>query len=475
MVYNFPLPTTAHLSFQSYLSSSTHPSLPQAASTARHILRLALKAHKQLTPRERESHLQTVLNALNEYLPFLFAISHGLSEKSIRSGGGVDEEVEITLRDEPEIEWRPGFASSSLFKGAKVRGRGIDFEVAMVVSTLGYVLAGLARVETLRTLYASVTPPPEKRASSVQYATKLLLQASSAHSLLASSSFTSTEGSPAAPQLNTAIQTALDSLALAEATLLAVLKDDAYTFACIQSRNPQDKDWMVRSPEIPKVRALLFARLCVRGAEYAEQAAAGLGSAGSKSRGSSSSSAGKVDEDLIKYAQTLGKVARARACRFFGVDLELSGKVGEGIAWLRAGKGALGLKRAMIPEGEGGGSGKGSALSKIKKGWTDRREERKLEKSNTGASTTQNGELLRGDDAGWEEEGRVIEMLETKWVKMNDTVCSYFCRLICPMQFSDSRIDQRADCSPIGTSTRKSTFWPGYTQRSGTIYTSIPG
>jgi hypothetical protein len=29
-----------------------------------------------------------------------------------------------------------------------------------------------------------------------------------------------------------------------------------------------------------------------------------------------------------------------------------------------------------------------------------------------------------GDDAGRDEEGRVITMLETKWVRMNDTVSS---------------------------------------------------
>ncbi|KAL1998215.1 hypothetical protein VTN02DRAFT_6628 [Thermoascus thermophilus] len=32
------------------------------------------------------------------------------------------------------------------------------------------------------------------------------------------------------------------------------------------------------------------------------------------------------------------------------------------------------------------------------------------------------GELEPGDDAGREEEGRVLEMLEAKWVKMNDTI-----------------------------------------------------
>lgn len=425
MVYAFPLPTTSHLAFQTYLSSSTHPSLPQSASTARHALRLALKTHKRLPPRERETHLQTVLNALNEYLPYLFAISHGLSGKTVGSGGGVGEEVEITLRAEIEVEWRPVLtSSSSLLKGmrdgGRVKGRGLDFEIAFVLSTLGYVLSGLARVGVLRTLYAASTPTAEQRTAAVQAATKQLLQTSSVHSLLASSYNLVVEGSATVPDLDSTTQSALSSLALAEATLLAVLKDDAYTFACIQARNPHDKDWMVRPPEIPKVRALLFARLCVRAAEYAEQAAAGLGSVGAGGR-NSSSAAGKIDEDLVKYAQTLGKVARAKACRFFGVDAEMAGKVGEGIAWLRAGKGALGFKRALAPEGEATGKGSGT-ISRLKREWAERREERKLEKGNAGGGAGHDGELDRGDDAGWEEECRVLDMLETKWVKMNNTV-----------------------------------------------------
>lgn len=426
MVYSFPLPTTSHLAFQTFLSSSTHPSLPQSATTTRHALRLALKMHKRLPPQERDTHLQTVLNALNAYLPYLFAISHGLSGKTVGSGGGVGEEVEITLRAEIEVEWRPVLtSSSSLLKGmragGRVKGRGLDFEIAFVLSTLAYVLSGLARVGVLRTLYAASTPTAEQRTAAVQAATKQLLQTSSVHSLLASSySLVVVEGSSApVPDLDSTTQSALSSLALAEATLLAVLKDDAYTFACIQTRNPHDKDWMVRAPEIPKVRALLLARLCVRAAEYAEQAAAGLGSVGTGSR-NGSSAAGKIDEDLVKYAQTLGKAARAKACRFFGVDAELAGKVGEGIAWLRAGKGALGFKRALAPEGEATGKGNGT-ISRLKREWAERREERKLEKGNAGGAG-HDGELDRGDDAGWEEECRVLDMLETKWVKMNNTV-----------------------------------------------------
>lgn len=415
MVYSFPLPTTSHLSFQSYLSSSTHPSLPQLASTARHGLRFALKSYKRLHHTERVGHLPSILDALNDYLPYLFAISNGLSDKPV----GVDgEEVEITLRAEIEVEWRPTLTcSASILKGirdgGRIRGRGLDFEVSFVLTTLGYVLSGLARYGVLQTMYSPSTPTPGERTTAIQTATRQLLQASATHLLLASFPSFSFElaGAVVVSDLDPGIQAALSTLALAEATLLAVLKDDAYTSACIQSRNPHDKEWMVRAPEIPKVRALLFVRLCVRGAEYAEQAADGLGAF----RGSD-----KVDEDLIKYAQQLGRVARARACRFFAVDAELAGKVGDGIAWLRAGRGALGFKSALEDD-QSTGKRKGG-LSKLRQDWTERREERKIEKGADISSGRPKGWLDWGDDAGWEEEYRVLEMLETKWVKMNDTV-----------------------------------------------------
>lgn len=442
MVYAFTLPTTSHLSFQTFVTSSTHPSLPQSASTARHAFRLALKAHKRL-PRgpQRDTHLPTVLTTLTEYLPYLFAISHGLSGKPIENAG---EEVEITLRAEVEAEWRATLSSNSNAltplkgiagttsqpKNGRIRGRGIDFEIAFTLTTLGYVLSNLARAGLLRTLYAVRTPTVEQRVAAVQAATKYLLQASAVHCLLASSpSFAVAlnaggRGGAAVPDLDPATQSALSSLALGEATLLAVLKDDAYVAACIQTRNPYDKEWMVRAPEIPKVRALLFARLCVRAAEYAEQTAAGLGSVGAGAGAEGRNCT--VDGDLVKYSRVLGKVARAKACRYIAIDAEMAGKVGEGIAWVRAAKGPLALRNASSGEegmahatkSKGGLSG----LSKWKKEWTERREERKMEKDAGGRDHKERGELEPGDDAGREEEGRVLEMLEAKWVKMNDTV-----------------------------------------------------
>lgn len=452
MVYAFTLPTTSPLSFQSYISSSTHCSLPQAASTARHALRLALKTHKRLPrgPRQ-DAHLPTVLSALNEYIPYLFAISHGLAGRPVRDDHPTSavtdhgcisaenrrsgEEIEITLRTEIESTWRPTLSSggvSSLVssgtvsgskglrpRGGSVAGRGIDFEIAFTLTTLGYVLSRLARVGVLDSLYASTTPTAEQRTAAVQTATKYLLQASSVHRLLASSPVFTAATTATVPDLDATTQSALASLALAEATLLAVLKDDAYVAACIQSRNPNDKDWMVRAPEIPKVRALLFARLCVRAAEYAEQAAAGLGTVGS-----GSGKTGRVDEEVTRYAGVLGRVARARACRFFGADAELAGKVGEGIAWLRAARTPLGLRGgagSSTGEQEAGASSAKGGFSRLKREWAERREEKKIGKD-AGGSRGEKGPLEPGDDAGRAEEGRVITMLETKWVRMNDTV-----------------------------------------------------
>lgn len=469
MVYAFTLPTTSHLSFQTFLSSNTHPSLPQAASTARHALRIALKAHKRL-PRgpQQDTHLSTVLNALNDYLPYVLVLSHGLSGKAVRNSNiNSAEEVEIVLNAEVESEWRATLSSttpSMSIKGSnsgRVRAPGIDFEIGFVLTTLGYVLSNLAHSSVIRTLYAPRTPTPEQRTAAVQSATKLLLQASAVH-LLASSSVASATGL-AVPDTNPTTQAALSSLALAEATLLAVLKDDSYVATCIQSRNPNDKDWMIRPPEIPKVRAMLFARLCVRAAEYAEQAMAGLGSVGPSGKAS-------VDGELVKYARVLGRVARARACRFFGVDAELAGKVGEGISWLRAAKGALGLRNGPTGVMDGGAAAAKheKGFSKLKREWTERREERKMEKD-AGGRDREKSDLDPGDNAGREEEGRVIEMLEAKWVRMNDTVSIYVPACGNEQCSNQLYVDKYPARAPIHRPSREPALWSRYTFSSRSL------
>ena len=153
---------------------------------------------------------------------------------------------------------------------------------------------------------------------------------------------------------------------------------------------------MIKAPEIPKVRAHLFARLCLTAAEHASNALALL-------KGQQ-----RVEGELLRYVEDLRRTGRGKACRFFGIDAELGGKTGEAIAWLGAGRHELGI---------GGGKEEGRkrlGFGRLKKGWEEKREDKKVERGRDW-----------GGDAGKAEEGRVLEMLEKKWVKMNDTVCVF--------------------------------------------------
>jgi hypothetical protein len=227
-------------------------------------------------------------------------------------------------------------------------------------------------------------------------ATKQLLSAAAIHSYLVSRS-EALSTTPPCTDISTSTFQALSSLAMAEATLLAVLKDDPYPAAVAQDRNKNDKEWMIKAPEIPKVRAHLFARLCLAASEHAAKASSLLNSGGKGQ--------GKIDEELLKYVGDLRRAGRGKACRFFGVDAELGGKTGEAIAWLRAGLSELGF----APKGED--SKKGLSFVRLKKEWSEKREDRKVEKGTSW-----------GSDAGRLEEARVLEMLDAKWTKMNDTV-----------------------------------------------------
>lgn len=391
MPFTFQVPTTTVLSHPDFLSSVTHPSLPLAASTHREVLRSVLKKHKQLPNQSKALNLHNVLAAFEIYIPFLFGIDAGIGNKTVN-----DEEIEITLLKEIELEWRTPLASTNLgFEAPRVKGKGLDFEICIVLTSLGCVASSLAQSQ-LRTLHTSTTPTIEERTSIILAATKLLLKANSIHAYLVSQVDEIT--SPSIIETTASAQEALSALALAEATLLAVLKDDPYPAIVAQSRNENDHDWKFKATEIPKVRAHLCARLCLAAAEHAEKAAAILNALGG-------GKANNVDDALIKYVVNLRKTSRAKACRLFGVGAESEGETGLGIAWLMAGKKELGFTAAAE---------KGSrlkSLAKFKKDWAEKMEDKKLEKGDA-----------RGSDAGRFEECRVLEMLEKKWNKSNDTV-----------------------------------------------------
>lgn len=390
MPFSFTLPTTSSLIFSLFSSSSTHPSLPQTASAYRGVLRNVLKKHKRLTPQARNSNLNTVKSALEDYLPYLFALDAALCDKAVNN-----EDIELCLQREIFVEWRSTLAATVPGREApRVKGKGLDYEICFAVHTLATLHTLQARSQ-LVLLYGAVTPTVEQRSNIITTATKHLLQANSMHNYVATRS-AETDASSAVVETLTQTQGGLAGLALAEATLLAVLKDDPYPAVVAQDRNKNDKDWMIKPPEIPKVRAHLFARLCLASADHSDKAEAML------------SASGKVDEALMRYLSDFKKTARAKACRMFGINVELAGETGQAIAWLICGKKQLGF---------GGQNDEGSkmkGLAKFKKDWTERKEDKKIEKG---------GEW--GSDAGRLEELRVIEMLEQKWNKMNDTVCQF--------------------------------------------------
>jgi hypothetical protein len=280
---------------------------------------------------------------------------------------------------------------------ARVKIQTLEDDVFFSLSSLAYTYTLLARA-ALHPLYVTSSTPvgtPE-RTTAVTTATKHLLDAASVHDYLARRSEGRKYAAPC-PDISQPTARAMASLALAEATLLAVLKDDPYPAIVAQDRNKNDREWMFKAPDIPQVRAHLFARLCLAAADHGAQA--------SSLCQSSTSGGSKLNDKLLQYLEDLRRTARAKACRFFGIDAELSGQTGNALGWLRCGLQELGIQHQDEK--------KGLSLSRMKKDWSERREDRKIERG-TGW----------GSDAGKLEETRVIEMLESKWAKMNDTVAN---------------------------------------------------
>ena len=410
MPFPFSLPTTSHLTLQTRLISSTHPSLPANATSTRNFVRSGLKAHKQLPQAQQSGNLNTLLNVLNEYIPYLLTLDAGLSGRPV-SG----ESIDVTLLKEIEVEWRPTLSSSASLLGrdsARVLGKGLDFEIYSVLQALATVHSLLGRVSVLK-LYAPSSSASDSysisssqpRTLALQTASKHFVTAHSIHNHLLHLTNNSTDGTTAFPaeavDVQAVTQSCLAELSITEATLLFVFKDDPYPALLQQSRDKNDREWMVKAPEVPQVRAHLFARLCFGAAEHASKAAGSARSArGDGSKG--------LTKDLVTYCEDLRMTARARGCRFLGLDSESVGKTGEGIAWLRAGMNELGIEAVA-----GGDSGTKISLSRLKASWTEKKEERNIEK----------GRMQEwGSDAGKSEEGRILEWLEKKWTKQNDTV-----------------------------------------------------
>lgn len=392
MPFPFVLPTTSSFSYSACFGCETHPSLPLNASTHRGVVRDALKKHKRLPPASQPPNLPSIVSSLNNYLPYLFAVEAGLDRGLLHN-----EQVAVSLLATPAIEWRPTVSENPVPGKAtpRVKIQSLQYESFFALTALAFAHTALARA-ALHPLYVTsgALVGSQERTTAIQTATKHLLDSASVHDLVARRA----EGlvtSPPCADISAATARALASLALAEATLLAVLKDDPYPALVAQDRNKTDTEWMYKAQDIPKVRAHLFARLCLAAADHAAQASA-LTKVTTKG-------VPKINDGLVRYVEDLRSTSRAKACRFFGIDAELSGQTGTALGWLQCGLQELGVEQKEAK--------KGLSLSRMKKEWSDKREDRKVER---GAGW--------GADGGKLEETRVIEMLTEKWAKVNDTM-----------------------------------------------------
>jgi hypothetical protein len=388
MPFPFTLPTTSSALLSDFCESATHPSLPLTATTRRSVLKDALKKHKRLSPQAKVVNLPTVQDAVTSYLPYLLALNSGSGYRDIGS-----ERIDVEVRQPLQVEWRSTLSAALPGRESpRVKLTGLHHELAFTFSTLAHTHSLLARSQ-LRLLHGGDVLTPEQRTGAITTAMKHLLEAHSIHMYLVSlPSIAASKDSPVDIQPSTI--SALASLALADATIAVVAKDDPYTAAVADYRNESNKDWMFKAPTIPAVRAKVFARICLAAAEHATTACGLLARSG----------AGKADDDLVKYANDLRRTARGKAARLLAIDAELSGKTGEGLAWLKGARKELGFTVDLE-------DGKRKGLKGLKQSWQERREDKKVEKG---------GEW--GLDAGRYEEARVVEMLETKWDKENSTM-----------------------------------------------------
>ncbi|RBQ82080.1 hypothetical protein VDGD_04267 [Verticillium dahliae] len=401
MPFPFVLPTTSSFSFSTSFSCESHPSLPLTASTYRGVVRDALKKHKRLPPSAQSPHISSLITALNAYLPYLFAIDAGLTRKGLHA-----TEITVSQTAPLAIEWRPTLSDSHVpgREPPRVKVQSLDHEVAFVLATLAHAYTLAGRI-ALQPLYVTsvAAPSAQERTVAIQTATKHLLEAASLYAHVATRAEGSSDPAPSV-DISAPVLRGLASQAHAEATLLAVLKDDPYPAVVSQTRNEADKEWMYRTPSLPKVRAHLFARLSLAAAEHASQAAT---LCGTRLPG-----APPLNPALLRYLDDTRRTSRARACRFFAIDAEIAGETGTALAWLRAALQELGVEsRTDAAAAAAKKSSLGAGFSRLRKDWAEKREDKKVER-----------ETAWGADGGKMEETRVIEHLEVKWTKINDLV-----------------------------------------------------
>ncbi|KAL0639240.1 hypothetical protein Q9L58_001701 [Maublancomyces gigas] len=408
MPFPFALPTTSTVSYPTYFDSPTYPSLPLLAASHRGSLRNALKAHKRLPPASQNANLPLVIKELESYVSHLLALVTAL------------ENNEAFLKTSAPLfktSWRAILTAKKFStEPPRVARPGLSYEIFWTLSTLAYAYTLQARSQLLRVLSPSVTGSSGAPSTDPQ----LLFNRAARNLLTSASIFTHLLSRPQPPnagswpiELTIPALSALSSLAQADATLIAVIKQDPYpTYLSLTSRERDSKnstkEWLYNPPNPPESpRALFLARLCIAASDHASKALGLLSVSNTKVRtlllqlgggAKSDDVPGEITEDLIRYLESLQKVSRAKSCRFLGIDAESSGRCGEAISWLLLAKSIL-----DVPT---------TAVDRLRRGLSERKEARHL--------AAADGSW--GLDAGRAEEVNVLEALEVKWRKSNDNI-----------------------------------------------------
>ena len=406
------------------------------------MVREVLKKQKRLTPRAQAANLPHVQSVLEEYLPFVVTLETGLK----RTDGGGESPPDGGPRESPtdelansvviqrsgeeeeiEVEWRPTLTGRASIPGrerSRVKDDGIGYELGMVLLTIAYTYTSLAREMISGETTTTTT-------TAIQTATKHLLRAASIHEAVADRCRRRRDSAPMM-ELTTAVQSALASIALAEATLLAVLKDDPYAAAVTKESDPNNREWMMRAPNLPRVRAHLLARLCMAAAESLDQAMASLTTTGmiifipdrKKKKKKKKRKMDKIDGRLLEYVGGRRRCARAMTCRFLAIDAELRDQPGSAIGWLQTARIELGANGNDDPSNSNL-INRGNETNAVGKGpisgWKHRRH---LTPSflSSSSSSSSSSSIERHSDGGRGMELIIIQSLMIKWEKINDTV-----------------------------------------------------
>ena len=425
MSFPFTLPTASAVAFTHHYTSHIYPSLPLACSTHRGILRDALKEHKRLPPAAQGANIKHIISATTEYLSYLLFLQDALN-----SGDA------CPLPNAPEIEteWRPTLSSTSRFgvrKPARRKEKGIEYEMFWVFSTLAYAHTIQARTLLMEFLSPSTYSTDSSVSPLLPQATNHLLTSASIFNHLLTLKQPAAAGAESSipVDISQSMLSSLASISTACATLLAVLKTDPYpTYLALTSttssskRSKNDaytKEYLYNPPPPPTgVKALLYSRLCIAASEHAAKAQGAI---------SSLVRAGEISEDYVRYLDDLRKVARARGCRFLGVDAESQGRLGEGLGWIKLGKEIL---YGSVSSSSSSSSGSGDKDLKEKISLSSTMEKLRLSTSSSKPSSSPSGSTSSNPSAGGlpphldpcsiHSELQTIQALEQKWSKTND-------------------------------------------------------